>query len=104
MERASTRSLEVVTETVQAGNEETIEGNRAESGCQLYFYSGAFHRVPQNWIFPTCSLLVMLQHCFLTDRVQKVSLLQHLSVADVKHIKHGRQNLAKMWLVANKIT
>eukprot|EP00957_Ditylum_brightwellii_P151458 11534102-Ditylum_brightwellii.AAC.1 len=66
MERANTRSLEAVTETVQAGNEETIEGDYAEA--------------------------------------QKVSLLQYLSVADVKHIKHERQNLAKMRLVVDKIT
>eukprot|EP00957_Ditylum_brightwellii_P124629 9498270-Ditylum_brightwellii.AAC.1 len=69
-----------------------------------FFYSVAFHRVPQDWTFPVCSLLVMLQHWFLVDRVKRVSLLQHLTIADVKHLKSGKQNLHKMRLVVEDIT
>eukprot|EP00957_Ditylum_brightwellii_P192102 14623650-Ditylum_brightwellii.AAC.1 len=66
IERANTRSFEAVRETEQPTHKETVEGDHAESGCEL-FYNGSFHYVPQNWIFPVCSFLVMLQHWFLTD-------------------------------------
>eukprot|EP00957_Ditylum_brightwellii_P136701 10424686-Ditylum_brightwellii.AAC.1 len=42
-------------------------------------------------------------HWFLTDRVAKVSSLQHLTVGDVNRIKSDRQSLSKMRLVINKI-
>eukprot|EP00957_Ditylum_brightwellii_P140645 10714174-Ditylum_brightwellii.AAC.1 len=104
MERANTRSLEAVRETVQTGNEETIEGDHAELGCKHFFNSGAFHHVLQDWIFHVCSLLVMLQHWFLMARVKRVSLLQHLTTADVKHLKSGKQYLSMMRLVVDEIT
>eukprot|EP00957_Ditylum_brightwellii_P025831 1954331-Ditylum_brightwellii.AAC.1 len=103
MERANKRSLEAVRETVQPRNEETIGGDHAESGCE-FFYSGAFHCVSQDWILPVCILLVMLQHWFLTNKVKRALLLQHLTIADVKHLKSRKQNLHKMRLVVEDIT
>eukprot|EP00957_Ditylum_brightwellii_P052829 4004709-Ditylum_brightwellii.AAC.1 len=40
---------------------------------------------------------------FLTDRVAKVSFLEHLIITDVTHLLSGKQMLYKMQLVVNEI-
>eukprot|EP00957_Ditylum_brightwellii_P003575 270821-Ditylum_brightwellii.AAC.1 len=75
MERANTRSVEAVIEAEQPTHEETVEGT-----------------------------MLSQDHWFLTYRVKRVSLLQHLTIADMKHLKNGKQYLSKMRLVVEDIT
>ena len=57
-----------------------------QRGFGLHLFNGKFHRVPQDWRFPTCGLRQLWLKWNIGDTVNNIPPLRFLNVADLKHL------------------
>ena len=67
---------------------------RVQNTRYLYFmHGGVMRKVPANWKFPTCSIILAYEHWHCPDEVRKVSPLKSLKKHDVCFVKQGTRTL-----------
>jgi hypothetical protein len=63
--------------------QERVETN---SGYELHFYKGCFHRVPRDWHIPRCGVHDLWRMWWIGDTERNVTPLKMITIHDVKHL------------------
>jgi hypothetical protein len=63
--------------------QERIETN---SGYELHFYKGCFHRVPKDWHIPRCGVHDLWRMWWIGDTERNVTPLKMITIHDIKHL------------------
>jgi hypothetical protein len=56
---------------------------------EFFVHGGFMRRVPSDWQFPRCAIILAYEHWHCPDEMKKVLALKHLKKYDVSFIKRG---------------
>ena len=82
----------------RVGGGATVVNEEEENGSlfMMHRWGGFYHRLPEDWKFPVCGVVQVIQHWYLPDHKNKIIPIKSLSVKDVKHVPRGRQFLNEL--------
>jgi hypothetical protein len=80
------RVIRIGDREVERGREFFDEQLEADRRYRLYYYGGAWHRVPIDWRFSRCNTMNMWRQWWMGDDDKQVPPLSCLDWLDVQHL------------------